>query len=185
MIVTVQDPEAVPWKALEDGTEDVLHRIAALCESSYVDIATGRTVFVFGKSGPAVSRELNAFLDCQSGKTKKKPKKQDANPEHQIEVGLIDAFTAASKKILSTPSLIRWGTDRLHFRNAIKSGWAPEDIEALMSIYFANANNPFIFLKGDVKSFVGSPPRLSVLRNAETPSTQTVAISEGDIDSGD
>lgn len=169
--------EVIPWKLLEGGSEDGLRRIVALCESSYVEESSGRTIATFGKSGPAVAKEILAYLDSASGKATKKNKsaKKKADPAHQAEVGLIEAFKGASMKALSAPAIIRYGTDRMHFRRAITSGWAPESIEALMDLFFANANDPFVFRKGDVKSFITSLPRLSVIRG--TSDDKTVAIS--------
>jgi hypothetical protein len=173
-----------PWSALRKASEDGLRRIAAACESSYLDEKTGRTISTFGISGPAVAKEIYLFLDTASDKVPKKAKpnsKAEDSEEKKIEVALISAFIKLSKEKLSTPPIVKWGTDRIHIRNAIRSGWNPQDIEYLMEVYFDNCNDNYTFLKGDIKSFISSLQKLTIIKN-QKPKSMKVTISEDDLE---
>jgi hypothetical protein len=173
------------WQAFSKASPAGLLRIATMCDASYLDPETGLQRNALGPSGVAVAQEIFAYLESLKGtpKRKKAPKKEVAPENKGAEIAIIEAFKACSIEAIGRPPVLRYGTDRLHIRRAITSGWPPDDIVDMIPAFFQEKDNPFVFLKGDIKSFIQSLSRLAA--NATSPNgpiESTVHIPNQEID---
>jgi len=173
-----------PWDAFAKANPVSLLRIATMLEASYLDPETGEQRSSMGPSGVAVAQEIHNYIGSMKEIRKKAPKKEVPDEIKQTEVRIIETFKSCSVETINRPPILRYGTDRLHIRRAISSGWSPDDILDMIPVFFSERDNPFVFAKGDIKSFIQSLSRLAVM-NATTNgirSPSTVHIPAREID---
>ena len=153
----------VPWLPLEKATIPGLRKIAAILRSSFVD-DTGQTIQTFGQSGTAVADDLQNYIACaeqkavkeEAAKERRKTKeteKDHADPAHQEEVRILDAFKEACERYTGVPAIINWGRDRKLLRRVIGSGWEAQQIIDLIEPYYANGGKGWLFRDGSILAF--------------------------------